>query len=1777
MAIVQISKIQQRAGNLVDLPQLDNGEFGWATDENRLFIGRTGNTYTDENIEVLTSYSDISFSQIAGSDGGNFNITAAENGQILTYVSSTNTWENYTGSSSQLDGGKLQLGTAANLTIDGGAAGYVLETDGLGNLNWSPKGTLYSNIANLYPSIFTGSIANTSVNAGSFVVGESYTITALSTSGAATDFTLIGAQSNTLGVNFIATGAGTGTGTASLTTLTITAVTSGSIDVNSYITWTGANANPETYITHLRVITAGSFVSGYTYSISSLGTTNYVSIGASSTAVVTGSISSTTLTVTDTISGNLTVGTYITGTSVTAGTYITALGTGTGRNGTYTVSASQTVASTTITGQPSVGTVFTATGVGSGTGTAVAAGGKGLYSLNKTLAVASTSIYGPLLMNVDPTTPYVNGVGVTISGVNGNANANVNGLEFYLELTSNFPTTGNVSLYTDTARTIGANGTSLTYTNAPNGIATSTISTGGAGGVGGGNTTIQFNDQNVLNGVAGFIYNKVTSTMTLTGNANIGNLSATGTATSPRFISTIVTGTAPFTVASTTRVNNLNVDQSNIANYANVVNNSTGTFYPTFVSGNTTANYQLGSNTSLAFNAAQGNLIATLLTGTLTTAAQGNITSVGTLTSLAVTGNTTSGNFITTGNFVGRLANGTSNVNIPTASGNVIIGVAGNASIVTVTGTGVNIAGYLTTTGNLNTGSGTITTTGNANVGNLGTIGLITATGNITGGNLVGPHANGNSNIAIALNDNITFTSNSVSTMVITNTGANITGTANISGNANVGNLGATRVISSILESNVATGTAPLTIASTTRVTNLNVAYANVTDYTAMAALTTGVWYPAFVSGTAAANYAQGSNTIFSANIANGAFSATTFVGNLSGNATTAGTVTTNAQPNITSTGTLTGLTLVSDGNITMSGIGSRISGGNLVNATYLTGTLTTAAQPNITSTGTLVNLFVNAAANAVSFTSNIATATGAPFSVQSTNRVANLNVSYANVSDYSVVTRQSTGISFPIFVSASSNGNYALTSNSLISANLANGAIIATTFVGNITGNITGNISGILANGNSNISIPAAAGNVVIYVNGNANARITATNTGANVIGTLDVTGNANVNNLSTGNIDSTGNIKANAILGSSPGWGNLSITGRVGISGDYNNGGIIDIAGGDGNASGYTVGGYVQLRGGNALGIAGSASLAGGTADGTGAQIVARGGTSSGVGSGNGSGGNLEMNGGSAVGTDLPGGITFIRGGTGSGAGVPGNVAIQVSTALATGTTTQTVANVIVVTGTGANITGTANISGNANVGNLGTAQVLASANVTAPQLISNVATGTAPFVVTSTTQVANLNAARAVSASTVTTAAQPNITSTGTLTGLTVGNSTANSTFGNGTIYVGTTSTISNGVVTIASTSTNLNQLVLADTNAYNASPLPQMNFAIKYNAAGAYRDSAYIRGGKTNATDGDSSGYLAFATNNNAAAVAERMRIDSSGNVGIGITAPTAKLDLYDATLPVYLQQTRGNVVQIAGPTGTAVTSPGQVGTSSNSPFRIITNNTDRVRIDETGNVGIGTTAPTKKLSVSGDSLFDYGSNNTDVILIAAGLAPSLRLGQSGNNSYITAGTTGGQNTGLIFQTAAGSGSITEKMRIDSSGNVGIGNIAPTDKLSVTGNANVSGNITGANVIATSYHIRSIATGISAAGTSWGTATQLTKEINVVSTVATGAGVSLPSAVAGMIIIINNTSANSLLVYPYPASYINGLPISTAFSHVTLASLQYYAVSATQWYTVGATYS
>jgi hypothetical protein len=176
------------------------------------------------------------------------------------------------------------------------------------------------------------------------------------------------------------------------------------------------------------------------------------------------------------------------------------------------------------------------------------------------------------------------------------------------------------------------------------------------------------------------------------------------------------------------------------------------------------------SNVVIAANAA--NLTGTTLNSGIVTS---SLTSVGTLGSLAVTGNTTSGNFI------GVFANGNSNVNIPAANGNVNISAIGTANVVVVTATGANIAG-------------TLNATGNATTGNLSTTTAVITTGNITTINS-GLMKNGTSNITIASGGNISLTVDATTSLVASTAGANVTGTLGVSGNATTGNLSTTTAV----------------------------------------------------------------------------------------------------------------------------------------------------------------------------------------------------------------------------------------------------------------------------------------------------------------------------------------------------------------------------------------------------------------------------------------------------------------------------------------------------------------------------------------------------------------------------------------------------------------------------------------------------------------------------------------------------------------------------------------------------------------------------------------------------------------------------------------------------------------------------------------------------------------------------------------------------------------------------------------------------------------------
>ena len=141
MAIIQISKIQHRTGANVDLPQLAEGELGFATDERRLYIGNdpnlyppSGNSVTTQT-EILTEVSVLNWSKIGGTANTQIALNSpVGNGQVL--VTQGNTWKNAGGTSNI----KIDLGNANNVVLRGGLNGYVLTTDGTGNLTWEGTG-----------------------------------------------------------------------------------------------------------------------------------------------------------------------------------------------------------------------------------------------------------------------------------------------------------------------------------------------------------------------------------------------------------------------------------------------------------------------------------------------------------------------------------------------------------------------------------------------------------------------------------------------------------------------------------------------------------------------------------------------------------------------------------------------------------------------------------------------------------------------------------------------------------------------------------------------------------------------------------------------------------------------------------------------------------------------------------------------------------------------------------------------------------------------------------------------------------------------------------------------------------------------------------------------------------------------------------------------------------------------------------------------------------------------------------------------------------------------------------------------------------------------------------------------------------------------------------------------------------------------------------------------------------------------------------------------------
>jgi hypothetical protein len=114
-----------------------------------------------------------------------------------------------------------------------------------------------------------------------------------------------------------------------------------------------------------------------------------------------------------------------------------------------------------------------------------------------------------------------------------------------------------------------------------------------------------------------------------------------------------------------------------------------------------------------------------------------------------------------------------------------------------------------------------------------------------------------------------------------------------------------------------------------------------------------------------------------------------------------------------------------------------------------------------------------------------------------------------------------------------------------------------------------------------------------------------------------------------------------------------------------------------------------------------------------------------------------------------------------------------------------------------------------------------------------------------------------------------------------------------------------------------------------------------------------------------------GFMTFLTAGLTTGNTERMRIDSSGNVGIGTSSPGQRLQVNGPTVTQILYNT--NALANDDSAASIKTTNGPLWNYLNldaSSYRFNTFGTERVRIDSSGNVGIGTSSPASKLDVIG---------------------------------------------------------------------------------------------------------------------------------------------------------------------------------------------------------------
>lgn len=350
------------------------------------------------------------------------------------------------------------------------------------------------------------------------------------------------------------------------------------------------------------------------------------------------------------------------------------------------------------------------------------------------------------------------------------------------------------------------------------------------------------------------------------------------------------------------------------------------------------------------------------------------------------------------------------------------------------------------------------------------------------------------------------------------------------------------------------------------------------------------------------------------------------------------------------------------------------------------------------------------------------------------------------------------------------------------------------------------------------------------------------------------------------------------------------------------------------------------------------------------------------------------------------------------------------------------------------------------------------------------------------------------------TLSTAAQPNITSVGTLTGLNLDDDIVlNKSTGAADITIrsqdGSTTSVLFGDSADNNTGrvlydhsvdemqfwTNDTQQVVIDSSGNVGIGTDVIPFdGLRINGTGSrYLNITSGAGTTAGILFGDSNdsfdGGISYANSSQSmifySADSERMRLDNSGNLGIGTSSPAVEAHIAN-TGNVALRLESTNEFDAALQLGSTL-KPAYgrvVYDTSNDALLLYANNAEKMRIDSSGNVGIGTSSPSAPLEISKTSdatiRLNYGSINSNdgedyyggIEFYASGASYSRPVVSSYVRAIHTRSGTDHTNSdaGLIFGTSAAANDATaaERMRIESAtGNVGIGTSSPNARLSV----------------------------------------------------------------------------------------------------------------------------